>query len=404
MLVKTDIPCGNGRIKWLSEDQVEIEVIAYSKGARYTYFKVSDVQADGRKEIILRPDPYFHLDFTYFHGKIWVKRGKEGTWNPLSKGVEITPHAIRIDLDVRKGEECFVSTEPPREYVQTCRKLFAIAAQMPEAASIHCIGHSIEQRPIFLLRVTDHAHQSPPGCEEKPVIMLCAGEHATEFAGEELIRGMLAAIIGESDDARELRRSFIFDIVLNVNPDGNFHGWHQYNRKDWLEHNYSDGLDRSWHHEFGHYFAGRRENLSPETEAIGKWVETVRPRFLVNAHSWLGHHGNPGAFRVEPETLRQPLKGWMQRLDQAAKAVAKTFDVEFDTRPSNNTLGHLGEIMMKRYHAPAYTIEGHMNLGRKGLQTFGARLLEQWLVDLTGTCEGDDQGPFQGRLLVGTDS
>lgn len=392
MIVQTDIPCGNGRIKWLRPGVFEIEVIAYSKAPRYAYFRIVNIEKDVRQEIVLRPDSHMPLvDFKDFHGHVWLRTKSQPEWKPLPKNkVEIAPNAVRFSLDLKRGGEYDISTEPAREYAKTNDELFALAERLHGFARLHCLGHSIEQRPIFLLRVT--ANPETLGAESKPVLTFMAGEHASEFAGEEIVRGMLDLVTAESADARKFRNAYIFDFILNSNPDGNHHGWHQYNVKDWLEHNYSDGKDRSWHHEFGPFFEGKSGDYSPETIAIGNYIKKCEPVFYLTAHSWQGHRGNPGAFHASLDILPETTATRQGRLIQIAKQIAQEhFGVEFETFPSSNlTAGHLDSFLLRSGKALALAIEGHMNLGRKNLQKFGAFLLDQWLNNVSFEKQGTE--------------
>lgn len=381
MIVTTQIPCGNGRIRWIKPGHFEVELIAYSKHARYTHFRISDVKEARQQEIILRPDAYFPATFPNFHSKIWIRRGDDGEWLSLpEEQVQIAPEVIRFPVDLYPNENLYISTEPPRPYAETTQELFQIHQSRPLITSLECIGHSIEQRPMFCLSVTNDI--TAAASAQKPVVHVSAGEHATEFSGEEIARGMLQLVLSDSPVAQSLRDQFRFDFILNCNPDGNFHGWHQYNASDWLAHNYADGLDRSWHHEFEPYFMGELDSPSPETVAVAEHIKASHPVFLLSLHSWLGHHGNPGAFHADAHLLSPAMGKKLSLLNALAKEVAKDFDVEFETYPSSNLCaGHIGTYLMKNDITLAYTIEGHMNLGRQNLQNFGAQLLQTWLAE-----------------------
>lgn len=386
MHVTSKIPCGNGNILWHTPDHFEVEVIAYSKGPRYAYFKVCSVSPSHHRTITLRPDSRFPANFSGLSAKIWMKRGQNGSWQALPENdVLIEPQAIRFSIKLEPGEEYFFSTEPAREYSHTTSELFEIAHALGHEAAVHMLGHSVEHRPIVALRITAPENIAIPGQEECPVILITAGEHASEFSGEELVRGMLALVAGESGKA--LRRDFIFDFILNTNPDGNYHGWHQYNAKDWAEHNYAEVVDRSWHHEFEEYMSDTGQSpsekrFSPETIALGNWILKTHPTLFISAHSWLSHGGNPGAFYADPSILPEGMKKFVPALNEEAVQASAIFDLEFQTYPTSNLCGgHLGAFLMKNELAISYTIEGHMNPGREILQALGNNLLTRWLAN-----------------------
>ncbi len=379
MIARTDFPCGNGRIHWIKPGHFEVESIAYSKAPRYVCFRISDVEFPREVGVVIRPDRHSHDDFRGFQGRIWVKRGEKGNWQALDNSqVKFSPEAIRFPLQLHPAETVYISTEPARSYGDTSRELFHLAEKHTDITSIRSIGASMEERPLIVLRVS--GERAEPG-RMKPMVFVVAGEHATEFAGEEIVRGILSAVLGNNPVGRALREEFDFEFLLNANPDGNFHGWHQYNCKDWREHNYADRRDRSWHHEFGDYFRGGRDKVSPETLAIGEWVEQRQPAFVLNAHSWTGHSGNPGAFRTAPELLQEPLRSQMEQLDAGAIAVARSLGFDFEVFPSSNICaGHLVDLLIENGKGIGYAIEGHPNLGRELAQHFGTKLIERWLL------------------------
>ncbi len=383
MIISTDIPCGNGRVNWRDRNNVEIEVIAYSKGPRYCTFAVTGVTEDSEREIVLRPDSYSSYSFRNFQSPVWWRILPDGDWVKLPQDrVQVTPESIRLRLPLRAGMDIHVSTEPPRPYPETVLELYELNQIYREDTALHWIGYSCEGRPIPVLRVTsDVTANGEPGAERRPVILCTSGEHGTESAGEELTRGMLKVALEQSEAGAYLRKTYVMDFLMNANPDGNIHGWHQYNKKDWLEHNYAEQVDRSWHHEFGPYFAGKLENPSAETVAIADWVERTSPSFHHNAHSWEGHDGNPGCFRIPPERLPKSMRRAMHCLDRISERVASEMGITYKIFPSSNLGGgHIIDYLVQSKNCPSYTLEGHMALGRERLQEFGQKLFHAWLA------------------------
>lgn len=380
MIVTTEFPCGNGRVRWINPGHFEVESIAYSKAPRYVTFKILGIKTPVRQRVIIRPDSSFPANFLGLCTHIWIQRCPNAEWEALPDDeVSFSPEGFVFHLDLQPGDEVSISTEPPRDYVSSTAELFRIAEERPQDTRIHLLGASIEQRPILALRISGERLEEP-GKETRPVVLICAGEHATEFSGEEMVRGMLRYVLADTPISAALRKTFIFDFVLNENPDGNYHGWHQYNAKDWAEHNYAEIVDRSWHHEFEGYMEGTLQNPSPETVALGQWLFKTHPTFHVNAHSWLGHAGNPGAFYADPAVIPPEMGAAILELNRDAEEASATLGLEFQTYPSKNLCGgHLGTFLMKHNLCVAYTIEGHMNPGRERLQMLGERLLHRWL-------------------------
>ncbi len=380
MLATSNIPCGNGRIRWVSPESLEVELIAYSKGARYTHFRISGVEREQELEISLLPDACFRdRDFAHkMHADVWWRTSEEPVWRRVEK-VDRSPERVRFRLHLKPHISCWVSTEPPISYSDTTEELFTIAARNPEIAEMHHLGRSLEDRGIFLLRITAQENRCTPGEEKRTVIHISAGEHATEFAGEAIARGILDRLL--SPEYAGYRQSFIFDLILNTNPDGNIHGWHQYNLKDWREHNYSDTVDRSWHHELRPYAEGLPGPYSPETVAIMEWLLKTRPALYLSMHSWEGQFGVPGAFYTSPTVLDPLMGAAVMRINELAHETAGELGFHYDSRESTEDELHLGHYLMRQEVCYAYLPEGHYNLGFETLKQFGGRFFQRILDD-----------------------
>lgn len=376
MNVTSAIPNGSGRVRHVSPERIEIELIAYSKGARYFCVEISEVEEPCEQEILLLPDSLFRVPtFIHkFHADVWICDAEERDWQRVKK-IERTPEMVRCEMRLLPGKRYLVSSEPPYRYVDTTREMHQIAASHPDIASIHYLGHSMEHRPITALRIS--SEPVPPGRENKPVIHIVAGEHASESAGEEIARGMLDLALSEP----AFRRDFIFDFVLNSNPDGNYHGWHQYNLRDWREHNYQDTVDRSWHHEFVPYMQGLPLDFSPETIALMEWMKTTRPACYLSMHSWEGHDGMPGAFHAHPKELTPRMAEAVTAISEIACAESERLGFTFFPFASESDGLHLGQFLMRNEAAAAFLPEGNYAIGRKALQSLGTGLLRGILCD-----------------------
>ncbi len=204
-------------------------------------------------------------------------------------------------------------------------------------------------------------------------------EHATEFAGEAMVKGILERVLSEK--ASPHRERLIFDLILNTNPDGNLHGWHQYNLNDWRGHNYHDQVDRSWYREFRSCIAGEPGNYSPETVAVIGWILKSRPALYISMHSWEGQFGVPGAYYTSPEVLAPEMASGIRRINELAIANATQLGFGFDPRESVADGLHLGHYLMQQGVCYAYLPDGHYNLGFDTLKKFGAGLLHDIIAD-----------------------
>lgn len=376
MIITSAIPTGNGRVHRISATHTEVELIAYSKGSRYFCIEISDIDTPRLQEITIVPDSlYRETTFPYkCHSNVWIKSNHAPEWQRVEL-VEKTPERIRFHLSLTPGHRYLVSSEPPNCYTDTTRYLHDLVSCYPQICSLHNIGFSMEYRPMFALRISDRP--VAPGNETKPVIHIVAGEHASEFAGEEIARGMLGMVL--SDEASELRQNFIFDFILNANPDGNIHGWHQYNLNDWREHNYQDNKDRSWHHEFAPYLKDESGRYSPETIALMDWLKKTRPACHLSMHSWEGQNGNPGAFYTAEEELDSRTATAIKTINQIAQKQAGLLGFSFIPYSSKNDNLHLGNFLMQTGRSIAYLPEGNYAVGKNNLQKLGAGILQDIL-------------------------
>ncbi len=356
----------------VSPERVEIELIAYCKSSRYFCVEISGVEEARSQEFVLWPDSLFRKkSFVHkYHADVWICDAGERVWRRVET-IERSPEMVRCRVDLEPGRRYWLSSEPPYPYVETIREIFQIAGRQPDIASVHFLGHSIEHRPILALRVAGES--APPGHEKKPVIHIAAGEHGSESAGEEMARGMLEWVL--SKEAEEARDAFIFDFVLNTNPDGNYHGWHNYNLRDWKEHNYQDTVDRSWHHEFVPYLQGHPSDYSPETTALMEWMKTTRPACYLSMHSWEGHEGMPGAFHAAPEELSPEMGAAVLAITEIAQGATADLGLEFRAFGSGGDTLHLGQFLMRNGIAAAYLPEGNYAMGREALQKLGRGIL-----------------------------
>ncbi len=90
----------------------------------------------------------------------------------------------------------------------------------PQFCRLSTIGQSHEQRPIYLLTLTDLQSGLP---ENKPALWIDANIHATEIAGTTTalaVVDFLLAHAASDEQVRRLLSSCTFYIVPRVNPDG----------------------------------------------------------------------------------------------------------------------------------------------------------------------------------------
>lgn len=376
--VGTDFECGHG-IATLAEDGVvEIEIIAYCKDPRYLCARL-EATRDCQAQLRIIPDRQSGMGFSKFHSWIWVQRGRgsESDWHRLStQELQVCESHMLVRVTLQAGESCVLSSEPYLPYSATVDWLHSLDGK--HGFNLAEIGQSIEGRRLWSLQSGQWGEaNSDNGDPEnnKPGILVIAGEHGTEFAGEHIARGMLQAVLADNTEGKQLRARYHWSFILNANPDGNVNGWHQYNRADWNKHAYPFPEDISWHHEFK---AWLEEGIavSPETVAVGTHVLKLKPSLLFNMHSWQGNNGNLGVYRSGLSVDDFPLL--MHGLELEAAKLTAHLQVECLIKDSGNLAsGHLGDTLAMYSVIPSFSPEGHMIIGEQNLNWFGA----QWILN-----------------------
>lgn len=90
----------------------------------------------------------------------------------------------------------------------------------PRIISVTELGRSYEERPIWLLTITNH--ESGPDTE-KPAVWIDANIHATEIAGTTTALKLVHTLLGEYGKNQEITRlldTSVYYIVPRLNPDG----------------------------------------------------------------------------------------------------------------------------------------------------------------------------------------
>lgn len=364
--VGSDLECGHGIVTLAEDGIAEVEMIAFSKDARY-FCVLIEAERDCTVRFRVVPDRRAGFLLDKFHSWVWMQEDSKSDWLPLSgESLKIGLPHMEITFPLKAGESRILSSEQRLPYSETRDWVQSLAGV--HGFEIVSVGYSVEGREILALQ----CRRENSG---KPFILILAGEHGTEFAGEYMARGMLEAVMEESPMGASLREDYDWAFILNANPDGNVNGWHQYNRTDWAQHRYPFPGDISWHHEFAAFLTRPEEKVSSETEAIGNYVLTTMPSLIFNMHSWQGNDGNLGCYRAGPSIQGHPQL--MSTLEDIANQLAIDCGVGFRKKDSGNLAsGHLGDTLAAWCGIPSFSPEGHMKVGEEKLRWFG----REWLT------------------------
>ena len=195
-----------------------------------------------------------------------------------------------LSLELGAGEEVVLSNTIPWPYKEVGQLVRAVAEQARDFAGLVNIGSSAEGRDIVGLdfRARDGL----------PAVLVIAGEHATEFAGQHAVRGIIEFLASDRPGAVRLRRRVRVLVGPQVNPDGNVHGLMKHNALGAnLCESYSDAE-----------LADPRQ--PPECRAVFEWADAARPALVLNFHGGTWTFGNPPhhfTLRVRPELHPSPV-------------------------------------------------------------------------------------------------
>ncbi len=190
------------------------------------------------------------------------------TWYVLD-GVEASQEheEYRSTLPLDVGETVYLCNSLPLFPTLAEDWLRGTETENKDRASLKQIGNSAQGRDILLVTITD------PSAEHstKDRVLITSGFHPAEpdwLATTTIIELLL------SDDewARRLLQEFIFDVVLQVNPDGAVLGTNGCN---------AHGVNMYWEFRTG------EPNSSPEAVHLWQWIEAHPPQLYLDFHCYV---------------------------------------------------------------------------------------------------------------------
>ena len=205
----------------------------------------------------------------------------------LDRDIDATAAAEALRLQTaRPGDDWFAEYHDLDDIGE---HLDALARSAPDRASLHIIGGSIEQRPIWALKIG------------KGTPMLINGtQHAREWIATAVSTCIADRLV--RDYNRDPRVKAFVDttelwVVPVVNPDGYQHTWKsdRYWRKNRRDKHGVD-LNRNFSVAFGgkgssaskrsEIYRGEHAFSEPETQALRDLVQRVRPELHVDFHAY----------------------------------------------------------------------------------------------------------------------
>ena len=292
---------------------------------------------------------------------------QEDTAAPASLAANWLPDHLEVDVRLSPGEEVILCNTIPWPYDEAAAFLRQTGRRRPDLASVETIGRSVEGREILALSIGDAS---------LPAALAVAGEHATEFAGQHAVRGIIDFLTSDRPLPTELLRRLRFLVVPQVNPDGNVHGWLKFNAAGAnLCECYSD------------------EELAdaarvPEARALLAWADAARPVLVLNFHGGTWLVGNPPhhwATRVPPE--RHPSREGANRQRAVDAAIVEGTD---GASRSGRLLESTGccihnRMAAERWYAAGVCYEPELNDGVADCMRAGVRVIQATAEAVVGT-------------------
>jgi murein tripeptide amidase MpaA len=143
----------------------------------------------------------------------------------LQEDIQVLIDAERASLARSGPVDPFDRTEWYENYKthdEIYDKLIALQTLRPDLAEVFSIGESLEERPIWAIRITG------PGGAEKPMVVLDATIHAREWITPMVVMWVADQLVnGYGSDLRVtgLVNQLEFVIIPVLNPDGYIHSW-----------------------------------------------------------------------------------------------------------------------------------------------------------------------------------
>ncbi|CAL8293413.1 unnamed protein product [Boreogadus saida] len=143
--------------------------------------------------------------------------------NPSSEGPAL--HSLTWTCQFPyDADTCYLAHCYPYTYSRLQRYLGRLTSDPGTAAycKLRVLCHSLGGNPVHVLTITspERCRGGPEGTRAKRAVVVTARVHPGETNGSWMMEGLLDFLLGDSDDARLLRDTFVFKVVPMLNPDG----------------------------------------------------------------------------------------------------------------------------------------------------------------------------------------
>jgi len=276
--LSSSFPGGNtGAVEWVSETHVRVALEGQSdqdgrnRQASWYYFRLDDVQGVELK-----------ITLTDLLGEYNYQKGthpvRATTFPVYSYDQQTWTHVDRTDWD-EEAVELTVKLRPEKDVVwiahtppYTFSRLQEFASEIADHPHLRreSVGETVEGRPMPLWTIED-----PSTSGEKPVVWLMFRQHAWESATSWACEGGVRWLLGDSAEAKALRRNIIWKIFPLADPDGADLGGVRFNRHGYDLNRNWDTLDKE-----------KMPEIYSQHAAISKWIEAGnRIDFFLTVHN-----------------------------------------------------------------------------------------------------------------------
>ena len=249
-----------------------------------------------------------------------------------------------------------------------------LAARFPGLARLTTIGHSLENRRILALKISDN----PGLTEEEAGLLLVGCHHAREWISVEvplLVAGRILETYDSDPAVREIVDGSELWVVPLLNPDGleysigTYRYWRK-NRRDNGDGSFGVDLNRNYGQAWGlddvgsspdpssGVFRGRSAFSEPETAALRNLVLGRGFDAVVSYHSFGQLILYPWAYTAAPAPLQPVLDAWGRDLAEIMAAVGgRAYAVGQSGEDLYLSNGDAADWAYAELGVPAYTIE-----------------------------------------------
>lgn len=278
------------------------------------------------------------------------------TWSRVQGETRHDAHTGRFYFGHRvESEEELIAFHHPYTYNRNLKQI--AKWKQHHAVKPSVIGHSVEKRPIDLLRVHEGGEANG-----KIGIWVTSRQHAAETNASFFLDGFMDWLLSDAADAQALRHAAVVNVVPMINPDGAVAGNYRDNIK-------GVNLNRVWNEPDA--------KTSPEicalTDAVKQWVTSGnRFDFFIDLHGdaeAYAHYAFHAGPEIKPANYPEPERYHEDTVRYLRLLAARNPDFTVEEGASgSDSIGLSRQFMTFTYGVMAILFEGgysYVNYGPK---------------------------------------